>query len=632
MGHAEQTVRPVRRTGEVAGAGLIANIGATNARFALETSPGRLEQLRTFRCDDYAGIVELCNAYLATVEGALPMHAIMAVANPIEGDLVRMTNRDWRFSIEETRRALGLHTLLAVNDFMAMAMALPRLPETQRQQIGGGTPRPDGVIGLIGASTGLGVSALIPNGERWLALPSEGGHVSFSPSNETELTVLRHAWRRWPHVSAERLMSTSGLMLIHEALALESGAPTDAGATPDADTLIRRALADEDALCRRVLNCFCEMLGTMAANVAITLGATGGLYVGSAIVRQIGDFLAQSGFRRAFENMGRYAEFAASVPTYLVLTDQLALLGAAEILRTHLREHADSGMLLQRIREGMQKLTPAERRVANLVLEQPRSVLNDPIAEIAAKAEVSQPTVIRFCRSLGMQGLADFKLRLASGLTGSVPVRRTQVRMGDDTGDLIGKVLDNTTSAVMGLRDSLDRARVDKAIALLASARRIELFGVGNSSVVALDGQHKFFRFSIPTHAYIDAHIQLMAAGMLGAGDVVIAISKSGNLPEILQAADAALQAGAAVIAITAAGSPLARRATVALEVEHEERDAGYVSMVSRILHLLLIDVLAVGVAMRRVASVRDALGENELRSELEALQARFEALISHAS
>lgn len=628
MGHAEEPVRPVRRTGELTGYRLIANIGATTARFALEGAAGRLEQVRALPCADYPGIVEVCQAYLDTLQGDVaPAHGILALANPIEGDQVRMTNRDWSFSIEATRQALSLHTLLAVNDFMAMAMALPRLDDGQRRQVGGGQPRTDGVIGLLGASTGLGVSALIPNGERWIALPSEGGHAAFAPSNETELQILRHAWTRWPHVSCERLMSASGLVLMHEALAGPGGAPPS-----DAEAIIRHALAGDDPTCVRVLDCFCEMLGTMAGNLAVTLGATGGIYVGSAIVRHIGPFLERSGFRRAFENMGRYAEFAASVPTFLVLSDQCALLGAAEVLRTHLQDHSDSGMLLERIRASMARLSPAERRVANLVLEQPRSVLNDPVAEIAAKAEVSQPTVIRFCRSLGSQGLSDFKLKLASGLTGSVPVRRSQVRMDDNTGDLIGKVMDNTTSAILKLRDRLDIGRVDHAIQLLAAARRIELFGVGNSSVVALDGQHKFFRFSIPSHAYIDPHIQLMAAGMLGEGDVVIAISKSGNLPDILHAADAALNGGAALIAITAAGSPLARRATVALEVDHGEQGAGNLSMVSRVLHLLLIDILAVGVAMRRIAGSGSAPGDADLREELEALQTRFEALISHAS
>lgn len=630
MGRVEHPDRLSSRQAYAAGPRLIANIGGSTARFVLEVAPGRFEQARNFACADHEGIEAVCRAYLAGITGAPPLHAALAVAGPIEGDLVRMSTRAWVFSIEATRAALGLHTLLVVNDFMAMAMALPRLGADERRQVGGGSARADGVIALLGASTGLGVSALVPSGERWLTLASEGGHAGFSPANDTELIVLRHAWKRWPHVSAERLISAAGLSLIHEALAADAGL---AAAPLEVEAIIRRALEGDDALCLRVLECFCAMLGTMAANLAVTFNATGGVFVGSTLVRRLGAFFERSGFRRAFENMGRHSDFVAAVPTYMVLSDQCSLLGAAEVLRNHLNDHAGSGQLLERIRAGMAALSPAERRVANLVLEQPRSVLNDPVAEIAAKAEVSQPTVIRFCRSLGMQGLSDFKLKLASGLTGAVPVRHSQVKIGDRAGALVGKVLDNTTSAIVKLRDQLDSAAVDRAIELLSAARRIELYGVGNSSVCALDGQHKFFRFSIPTNAYLDTHIQLMAARMLGEGDVVVAISKSGNLPEILQAADAALAGGAAVIAITAAGSPLAQRATVALEVSHpEEQGAGYLSMVSRILHLLLIDILAVGVAMRRIASAGEALGESELQRELESLQARFEALISHAS
>lgn len=631
MGRVEDVDRLGRTPAYAGGPRLIANVGASSARFALETAPGRFAQARSFACSDHAGIVEVCRAYLATIEGPAPIHGAMALATPIEGDQVRLTNRDWMFSIEATRAELGLQTLLAVNDFMAMAMALPRLRDEQRLQVGGGSPRADGVIGLLGASTGLGASALIPRGGRWITLASEGGHVSFSPSSETELTILRHAWKTWPHVSAERLISASGLVLMHEALAIAEGR-SGASAAPGPDEIIRRGLEEGDALCMRVLECFCEMLGTQAANLAVTLNATGGIYVGSTLVRRLGDFFARSNFRRAFENKGRFSGFAASVPTYMILTDQCSLLGAAQVLRDHLDDQSGSGMLLDRIRAEMSTLTPAERRVAALVLEQPRTVLNEPVAGIAAKADVSQPTVIRFCRSLGLQGLSDFKLKLASGLTGAVPVQHSQVRVDDNAGDLVSKVLDNTTSAIMKLRDELDAKAVDRAIGMLSAARRIELYGVGNSSVAALDGQHKFFRFSIPTNAYIDSHIQLMAAGMLAKGDVVVAISKSGNLPEILQAADAALQAGASVIAITAAGSPLARRATVALEVKHQEQGAGYLSMVSRILHLLLIDILAVGVAMRRISTAGETLEETDLHRELELLQARFEALISHAS
>jgi glucokinase len=206
--------------------------------------------------------------------------------------------------------------------------------------------------------------------------------------------------------------------------------------------------------------------------------------------------------------------------------------------------------------------------------------------------------VIRFCRSLGFLGLADFKLKFASSLTGAIPVRHSQVRTGDSTHDVSAKVIDNTVSAILKFRDQLDVRALDRAIELLTHARRVEFYAMGNSRVVALDGQHKFFRFRIPTSSYGDSHLFSLAAELLTPGDVVIAISNSGRLPELLAAVDAARMAGADVIAITASGSPLARKATVCLSVDHTEDSTTFLSMISRILQLLLIDILSVGISL----------------------------------
>jgi glucokinase len=198
------------------------------------------------------------------------------------------------------------------------------------------------------------------------------------------------------------------------------------------------------------------------------------------------------------------------------------------------------------------------------VLEHPRKVLSEPIAEIARLADVSQPTVIRFCRSLGFQGLAEFKLKFAGSLTGSIPVRHSQVRMSDSTHDLSAKVIDNTVSAILKFRDQLDVHAIDRAIEMLRRAGKVEFYAMGNARVVALDGQHKFFRFRIPTTAHGDAHLFTLAAELLKPNDVVIAISTAGQAPELLSAVDAARRAGASVIAITSSKSALAKKATCA--------------------------------------------------------------------
>ena len=210
--------------------------------------------------------------------------------------------------------------------------------------------------------------------------------------------------------------------------------------------------------------------------------------------------------------------------------------GVSAILAHHLKKHESAGESPFAGEDPQRSAQAVQGRaaVAHLLLEQPRSFLQDPVADISKNAQVSQPTVIRFCRTLGFTGLSDFKLKLASGLTGTIPVRHSQVRVGDSAPDLSAKVLDNTVSAIMALRDSLDANAVERAIELLHRARRIELYGAGNSSVVAQDGQYKFFRLRIPAVAYAEPRLELMAADLLGPGDVVVAISSSGALPELL--------------------------------------------------------------------------------------------------
>jgi glucokinase len=389
--------------------------------------------------------------------------------------------------------------------------------------------------------------------------------------------------------------------------------------------ILQGALVDRDELSIETLECFCGMLGSFSANLAVTLGAFGGIYIGGGIVRRMGDWFAGSCFRERFEAKGRFANYVAQIPTYVITAPYPAFYGVSAILSEHLRGRSGDNSLMDRIQQLQPELTPAERRVATLVLENPRTVVNEAIAEIARLADVSQPTVIRFCRSLGFLGLADFKLKFASSLTGTIPVRHSQVRMSDSTHDLSAKVIDNTVSAILGFRDQLDVHSIDQAIALLRKANRVEFYAVGNSRVVALDGQHKFFRFRIPTASYGDSHLFALAASLLKPGDVAIVISNSGKLPELLQAVDAARQAGADVIAITSGHSPLAKKASVCLAVDHAEDSATFLSMISRILQLLLIDILSVGISVdTQNAELLEGGKKDELHAHLRNL------LISH--
>ena len=589
---------------------LLADIGGTYARFALETAPGHLVHGASLRCAEHADFHAAVASYLQGLPESLAAqveHAAIAIANPVEGDEVRMTNYHWRFSSEQMRQRLGLQTLVVVNDFTALAMALPRLQPAQRRQVGGGTAREHSVVGVLGAGSGLGVSGLIPVADGYVALGTEGGHASFSPRDEREIVILRHGLTRFSHVSFERLLSGPGLELIHDALREHAGLPPQHMSAPE---ITRRGLDTSDAshasqaLCAGSLQAFCAVLGTAAANLAVTLGAFGGIYIGGGIVPRLGAYFDSSPFRSRFEDKGRFSDYVRTIPTYVVTAENATLDGVSAILAAQLRTlQADAGSaILGQIRRSRDRLSPAEKRVADHVLDHPRSALNDPIAEIARAALVSQPTVIRFCRTLGCEGLSDFKLRLASGLSGTVPLTHTQVTGEDSMLELAVKVLGNTASAILQVREQLNRDTIARAIELLGAAERIEFYAVGHYGVVADDAQYKFLRFGVSSASLTDPRLQILAASVLRPTDVVVIISSSGRIDDLLEVADRAHQRGAAVLAITASHSPLAKKADLALIVDHGEDVATQVPMVSRILHLLVIDILAVGVAMRRGA------------------------------
>jgi glucokinase len=312
---------------------LLADVGGTNARFALELAPGQVELVEVLPCIAYPTLADALRAYLASPRLAAAglaaiRHAGIAIANPVTDDLVRMTNHHWEFSIADLRRECGFETLLVVNDFTALACALPHLADGQKQQVGGGAVEPGTPLGLVGAGTGLGVSGLIPAGNSWTALRSEGGHVTFSPANEAELAILQFAWREFSHCSAERLMSGAGVELIYRALSFKRGEEARLGAAE----ISRRALAGECTLCDEVIETFCGMLGTVAGNLAVTLGAQGGVYIGGGIVPRLGSRFSGSSFRHRFEQKGRFVAYLSQVPTFVITAQYPAFVGMSAML------------------------------------------------------------------------------------------------------------------------------------------------------------------------------------------------------------------------------------------------------------------------------------------------------------
>lgn len=273
--------------------------------------------------------------------------------------------------------------------------------------------------------------------------------------------------------------------------------------------------------------------------------------------------------------------------------------------------------MLSKISEELATLSAAERKVGECALAEPKWFVHAAVADIAERASVSQPTVIRFCRSLGFKGLPQFKLALSASISHSgLPYVHAELNIDDSMGDVLEKVLGNTAAALLGARRTLNQADLENAVAMLTHARRIEFYGVGNSGIVAQDAQHKFFRFGISTVAYSDTHIQLMAAAVLSPDDVLVVISNSGSSIEVLDAVSIAKENGAQVIAITRSDSPLAQLADCVLSVAVQEDSSRYTPMVSRLLQLAVVDILAIGLALRfgETISLQLAKGKQSVR------------------
>jgi RpiR family carbohydrate utilization transcriptional regulator len=256
--------------------------------------------------------------------------------------------------------------------------------------------------------------------------------------------------------------------------------------------------------------------------------------------------------------------------------------------------------LLTTLRSRVDALSKREASVAALVLADPQRVLRLPLDKLAAEATVSQPTVIRFCRSLGCDGLRDFKLRLAASLAGGVPYVHADVTAGDGALAYGPKVIGAAIAALHAARDKFDAGAVERAVELLASSRQLLLFGMGGSGPVALDAQHKFVRLDCPATSTADPLLARMMVSVMAATDLLLLVSNTGRTIATLELAQLARANGVRILALTAPGSPLAAAATLALEIEPAEDVDLYTPMASRIAHLAMIDVLATGVALRR--------------------------------
>ncbi len=310
---------------------LLGDIGGTNARWAWQADAHcALQDISVLPCDASASLQESAFRYLAARGTEQPRTAAIGIATAVTGDEVRFTNNAWAFSIQAFQRALGLEHCLVINDFTALAMSLPALAATDLQAVGAGRAVANAPMALIGPGTGLGVSGLASQGPgQWSALSGEGGHATVAAADDFESDLLAVLRRQFDHVSAERVLSGNGLINLYNAVCALEGvvaAPVEAADVTD------RALARSDAQCERAVQLFASFLGNVAGNLALTLGARGGVYIGGGIVPRLGASFDSQLFRRRFEEKGRFQEYLRPIPTWIITAQTPALIGASRAL------------------------------------------------------------------------------------------------------------------------------------------------------------------------------------------------------------------------------------------------------------------------------------------------------------
>ena len=308
---------------------LIADIGATNSRCALLDDRGTVVSAETFENASFDGLESVLSTYLENRRASdRRQRAALAVAAPVLGDDVRMLNIGWRFSQAKLREELGFSRLNVVNDFAAVAWSLPSLGPQDRAQIGGGNAVTRMPIAVLGPGSGLGCATLVPSGDTWAAVSSEGGHVTLPATTSDEASIIERIRHEAGHCSAERVLSGPGLVRLYELLGQSAGREVAKVTSKDVTALARKG----EPLATKTLAMFFGMLGTVAGNLALTVGALGGVFVGGGIVPQLLPELEASPFRERFVAKGRYREYMEAIPTFVITEPQAAFRGLRKLL------------------------------------------------------------------------------------------------------------------------------------------------------------------------------------------------------------------------------------------------------------------------------------------------------------
>jgi glucokinase len=312
---------------------VVADIGGTNIRLAVfDLVSGDLSKTREYPCAQFITLENAIAQYFATLSDPVS-NLCLAIACPVDNDLVCMTNFHWKFSKKEMKEKLKLASLYVINDFTAISLAVPYIEEEYQIKIGGGTQVENAVKAIFGAGTGLGVSHLIRQDDKWISLDGEGGHASFAPNTREQVDVLLLLKEQFSHVSAERILSGQGMVNIYHALCRL------AGKQPvyfEPAQITEAALNNECELALNTLTLFCQVMGSFAGNLAMSLDCRGGVYIAGGIVPRFVEFFQKSQFRAFFEAKGRLKSYLETVPTYLITHKNPGLLGASVYLRQEL--------------------------------------------------------------------------------------------------------------------------------------------------------------------------------------------------------------------------------------------------------------------------------------------------------
>lgn len=306
----------------------VADVGGTNIRVARVTESG-VADIKKYMCNDFASIDLAIAKYFSDMPEYSFSQGCIAIACPVLGDQVEMTNHSWAFSQNALRSQLKLDALFVINDFTAVAHSLPVLGEEQVVQIGEGTAKENGNIAVFGPGTGLGVEHITMTSSGWQTLDGEGGHVDFAPVDETDVVVWRHLQSTLGRASAEEVMSGRGLHNIYTALANQASAPvvfTEPAQITDA------ALNGTCKIAEATLTQFCRIMGSFAGNLALNMATTGGIFIGGGIANRFPEFIQNSDFRARFEAKGQMKHYVKDIPTYLIAEPDHGLLGAAAYL------------------------------------------------------------------------------------------------------------------------------------------------------------------------------------------------------------------------------------------------------------------------------------------------------------